>query len=359
MADNILARQEIADELNQRSQQHDHAMAQVNAMNHSESRVAFRQMALAATAADKGLPGVMLVADSNQHDNLDPGGYNAFIGAKVPSGAVGVVTQFGKVYAEPLSEGWNWKSPLKHVIMVSTRLQADTVKAQAASQDLQQVTTELTVPFSLKASSAPQVYQKIGNLEQVEAVVINPGVLESVKAVTAKYTAEELITKREEVKMKVEDALKHYVDHTLEEKGLSGAVDIGNVAITHFDFSEDFNRSIELKVKAVQDALRAENEKRQKVTEAEATRDSQKAKADGEAYAIEVKSKAEAAAIQRRADALKANPHIVDLNAVEKWDGKLPVYTGNGQVPFINLKDIKEAQDQPATNGTKENAKGN
>ena len=208
------------------------------------------------------------------------------------------------------------------------------------------MTTELTVPFSLNAKFAGEVFKKIGNLDQVEAIIINPGVLESVKAIAAKYTAEELITKREEVKTKVEDAIKNYVNQTLTDRGITGAVDIGNVAITHFDFSKDFNRSIELKVKAEQDALRAENEKRQKVTEAEATRDSQKATADGEAYAMDVRSKAEAAAIQRRAQALATNPEIVQLNAVERWDGHLPVYTGGGPVPFINVDKLKQSPAQ-------------
>ena len=84
--------------------------------------------------------------------------------------------------------------------------------------------------------------------------------------------------------------------------------------------------------------MRAENEKKQKVTQAEAERDSTKAKADGEAYSIEVRSKAEAAAIQRKADALRANPNLVQLNAVDKWDGKLPEYmAGSAPLPFLTI----------------------
>ena len=91
-------------------------------------------------------------------------------------------------------------------------------------------------------------------------------------------------------------------------------------------------------MKAEQDALRAENEKEQKVTQAEAERDSTKAVADGEAYSIEVRSKAEAAAIQRKADALRANANLVQLNAVDKWDGKLPAYmSGQAPLPFLSV----------------------
>jgi regulator of protease activity HflC (stomatin/prohibitin superfamily) len=172
--------------------------------------------------------------------------------------------------------------------------------------------------------------------ETFQSTLIDPGVMESVKAITAQFTAEELVTQRETVKAKIEDQIKSYVRGALTQRGLPGAIEIGSVAITHFDFSKDFNDSIEAKVKAEQDALRAENEKKQKVTQAEADRDSQKAKADGSAYAIEVQSKAEAAAIQRKADALRANPNLVQLNAVDKWDGKMPQYMG-GQtpIPFI------------------------
>ena len=194
------------------------------------------------------------------------------------------------------------------------------------------------MPFSLRAESAPGVFQSLGSVRDFVATVIDPGVMESVKAVTAQFTAEELVTKRETVKGQIEDRVKEYIRAALLDKRLPGAIDIGAVAITHFDFSADFNSSIEQKVKAEQDALRAENEKRKQVTQAEANRDSLKAQADGDAYALETRSRAEAAAIQRKADALRANPTLVQLNAVEKWDGKLPEYmTGNAPLPFISV----------------------
>ena len=253
-------------------------------------------------------------------ETRDPGGWNAVIFAKVPSGAVGVRTSVGKILDEQLGEGLTMKAPWETVVMMSTRLQADRVNAEAASQDLQKVGARLTVPFSLNPKDAPAVYKNVGNLDQVEAIIINPGVMESLKAVSAKYTAEQLITMRPEVKENVEKALKAYIEQALKDKGIPGAINIGNIAITDFQFSPEFNASIEMKVKAAQDALRAEMEKKQIVTQAEAQRDSQKARADGLAYTVGVQSTAEAAAIKRRADALSANPDIIKLNAVEKWD---------------------------------------
>jgi regulator of protease activity HflC (stomatin/prohibitin superfamily) len=257
----------------------------------------------------------------------------------VAAGNVGIPVTFGEVGNSVWNPGLHMKMPfITSVVAMSTRLEKHPVTAAAASKDLQQVTAEVTVPFSLRADSAPGVYQTLGSRETFKSTIIDPGVLESVKAVTAQFTAEELVTHREKVKALIEEQIKAYIRVALAEKRLPGAIDVGTVAITHFDFSPDFNNSIEQKVKAEQDALRAENEKRQKVTQAEAERDSQKARADGEAYSIEVRSKADAAAIQRKADALRANPNLIQLNAVDKWDGKLPEYmTSGAPLPFLNV----------------------
>jgi len=257
----------------------------------------------------------------------------------VGPGKVGIAITLGYVGRTAWNPGLHLKWPLlTSVVQMSTRLEKHPVNAPAASQDLQLVTAEVTVPFSLKADSAPDVYQKLGTQETLQGTLIDPGVMESVKAITAQFTAEQLVTERERVKAKIEEQIKTYIREALTQKSLAGAIEIGNVAITHFDFSKDFNDSIEAKVKAEQDALRAENEKKQKVTQAEAERDSLKARADGAAYSIEVQSRAEAAAIQRKADALKANPNLIQLNAVDKWDGKMPQYMG-GQtpLPFLNV----------------------
>lgn len=257
----------------------------------------------------------------------------------VPAGNVGVPVTFGEVGSGSWDPGLHLKFPfITSVVTMPTRLLKHSVSAPAASKDLQIVTAEVTVPFSLHGTSAPSVYQALGSVEAFQASIIDPGVMESVKAVTAQFTAEELVTRREAVKVKIETQVKQYVATALAGRRLPGAIEIGEVAITHFDFSPDFNNSIEQKVKAEQDALRAENEKKQKVTQAEAERDSAKARADGEAYSIEVRSKAEAAAIQRKADALRANQNLVQLNAVDKWDGKLPEYmSGQAPLPFLTV----------------------
>lgn len=326
--------------------------AQAAGMAPDEQRAAWVQM---TGTADDGfdLPGLMLAGNEPSQDNLHPaeinvGGYNAVVAAKVPAQAEGVLTAIGHVYPDSLSPGLHMKFPWQHVYMMPTNLIANTVRAQAGSHDLQQITTQVTIPFHMNPGYGPAVFSKIGTLEKVEAVVINPGVLECLKAVCARYTAEELITKRKQVKTEVEAELKTYINTALKERGLEGALSIGLIAITDFKFSDEYNKSIELKVKAAQDALRAESEKKQRITEAEGLRDALKAKADGDAYATEVRSKAEADAIRRRAEALKVNPDLIDLNAIEKWDGKVPVYNGGGNpIPFIKVPTPQAAPEAP------------
>ncbi len=259
----------------------------------------------------------------------------------VNSGHVGVVRMLGAVQLTPLPEGFHLKKPfLDRVEEMDIRLTKEESKAGAASKDLQNVSTKVTVQYSLTGAVAPTTYQKIGVRRTVAATLINPAILESVKAVTAKYTAEELVTRRAEVKLQIQEAIDKFIHITLKQKGAEGALTIANVAITDFDFSTEFNRAIEEKVKAEQDALKAVNEKLRRVTQAEAAAAERTLAADARAYEIEVGSKARADAIRREAQALKNNPELIQLRMAEKWDGVLPRVTGEGMIPLINLGDL-------------------
>lgn len=262
----------------------------------------------------------------------------------VPSGHVGVVRTLGAVQSEEFGEGFHFKKPfLDKVHKMDIRLTAASSKASAASKDLQVVQTQVTMQYSLVGPASPDIYQKIGKREVVSLTLIEPAIQESVKAVTAKYTAEQLVTKRAEVKAQIQEAIKNFVVVTLVEKGLPGnALEIANIAITDFDFSPEFNRAIEMKVKAEQEALQAKNEKQKRVTQAEAAYEEKKLAAEATAFAIEAESVARAEAIEREAKAIKANPQIIDLRVAEKWDGILPKFTGGGVVPFINVDKVTE-----------------
>ena len=261
----------------------------------------------------------------------------------VEAGHVGVLRTLGAVRAEPLKEGFHLKRPfLDQVEQVDIRLVASHAQATAASRDLQTVTTQVTTQYSMNGELAPLTYQRVGNLGKVSAALVEPAIQECVKAVTAKFTAEELVTKRELVKQQIQQALVSYINTTLREKGLENSLIVANVAITDFNFSPEFNRAIESKVQAEQQALQAKNEKLKRTTQAEAAASERTLSADAEAYSTEVQSKARADAIKRESEALKQSPELIRLRAVEKWDGVLPRITSGGVVPFLNLDAVAE-----------------
>ena len=244
----------------------------------------------------------------------------------VPVGHVGIIKHFGKVTHRPLNEGLHIIFPLVTTVHdMNIKLLKFNSSVSASSKDLQVVSTVVSVQFSLK--DVTHLFQQIGNETQIMNVLFNPAVEESVKAVTARYTAEELITNRPLVKTGINTAISLYIKDTLKEKGLNmRAIHIANVAITDFNFSEEFNKSIEMKVRAEQQALQAKNEKLKKITDAEAV-----------AEKIKIESVARANAIQREARALKENPLLIEYKRMEKWDGKLPEVTG-GAIPMFDIK---------------------
>ena len=259
----------------------------------------------------------------------------------VSSGHVGVVRTLGEVQQTPLDEGFNFKKPfLDSIEEISVRLQKSDSAASAASKDLQVVSTRVAVQYSLNGAVAPRTFQAIGRSATVEVNVIAPAIQESVKAVTAQYTAEELVTKRSEVKQKIQIAISAFIDETLLQKDAQGALNLDNVAITDFEFSDEFNRAIEEKVKAEQEALKAENEKLRRVTQAEAAAEERMLAADAEAYQITQASVAKAEAIEREAAALRNNPELIELRLAEKWDGKLPTVNGGDTLPILNLDSL-------------------
>lgn len=256
----------------------------------------------------------------------------------INAGHVGVVKTLGAVQPAPLEEGFHLKKPfIDQVEEVDIRLRKAESQASAASQDLQVVSTRVAVQYSMSGPIMPLTYQKIGRREVVESTLVSPAILESVKAVTAQYTAEQLITKRAEVKIQIQAAIEAFIDATLAQKEVVGALTLANVAITDFDFSAEFNRAIEEKVRAEQEALKAKNEKLRRVTQAEAAAAERTLAADAEAYQIEVASKARADAIRLEAEALKDNPALIQLRIAEQWDGRLPQVSGGDAIPLLNL----------------------
>lgn len=238
---------------------------------------------------------------------------------QINAGQRGVLLTFGKPDMTAKTEGLHFKIPMiQNVIKFDIKTQKYEVqKASAASKDLQTVTTDVTINYYVNPENVPEIYQKIGINYQDK--VIAPAVQEVVKASTAAYTAEELITKRPEVKEKI--------DLLLTERLRTWNIIVQSVAITNFDFSEEFNRAIESKVTAEQNALAAKNKLEQIKYEAQQAIEA----ANGKAQALEVEG-----------NALRNNPQIANLRAIEKWDGKLPLVTGNA-IPLINLNQLNNS----------------
>lgn len=258
----------------------------------------------------------------------------------VDTGEVGAVQHFGELSAVVLPEGLHFIRPwpFANVIDVSVASGPTEEAAPGASHDLQSVETKVTVQWGKDASRVPCLIRGFGYSDGAwEGGIMKPAIHEVVKAVTAQYTADALIKKRHEVKLAIELGIRDFVDRTLAEKRCKGAIQIVNVAITNFRFSDAFNHAIEEKVKTEQEALKAVNEKTKRITDAEADYQEKKLKADAAAYTTETESKARAAAIEREAKALAQNPSLVPLRIAERWDGKLPVYSGE-TVPLLNLK---------------------
>lgn len=265
----------------------------------------------------------------------------------VDSGHVGVVKRLGAVQPIPFDEGFHFKLPVvDDVIKLDIRLRKVFNESISASKDLQTVRTEVTVQYSLNGGVAPISYQKIGIRQVIESTLIEPAIQESVKSVTALYTAEQLITNREEVKLKIQEEVEQFIDTTLSRKGALNTLSIANVAITDFAFSSEFNRAIELKVKAEQEALQAKNEKTRRVTQAEAAAAEKKLAAEAEAYQISVESKARADAIKREASALKGNPALIQLRMAEKWNGELPKFSSGNSIPMFDATALLNSKKQ-------------
>ena len=232
----------------------------------------------------------------------------------VGAGERGIQLRFDAVTGNVLGEGLYFRWPLiERVIKLDIKVQKEQVDATAASKDLQTVNSNVALNFHLNPETVATIYQEVG--VDYKTRIIDPTLQEAVKAVSAKFTAEELITRRESVR----DEVKLLLHAKLDPRGI--VVDEFN--IVNFGFSSAFNSAIEAKVTAEQSALAAKNKLEQIKFEA----DQRIAEALGKAEAIRVES-----------NALRSNPQILELRALEKWDGVLPQVTGAGGTPFINIQ---------------------
>lgn len=245
--------------------------------------------------------------------------------AVVPVGNRGVLTTFGKVDLTVYAEGIHWRWPIAQKMnLVDVRIQKGEGEGEAASKDLQEVHTKVAVNFHLKAERVADIFRNVGNLDAVESRLILPAVQEAVKASTARYTAEELITKRPDVR----DAIRG----ALIERLAKHDVVIDEFSIVNFQFSKSFNEAIEAKTTAEQLKLKAE-------------RDLQRIRVEAEQKIASAEAEAKSLAMQKQqvtTELLRLRETENQRRAIEKWDGRLPTYMAGGAIPFIQVPGVEK-----------------
>jgi regulator of protease activity HflC (stomatin/prohibitin superfamily) len=231
----------------------------------------------------------------------------------ISAGHTGVQVTFGEVNMTPLSEGIHFVNPLSSVKDVDVRLQKSQLSgASAGTKDLQQVHTDIVVNYRLNAAKVPHIYKEFGL--NVDDKVLGPGINEAFKSVTGHYTSEELITKRDEVSLAITEHLR--------TKMAPFNIDVSGVSLVNFGFSADYQKAIESKVIATQNKLKAEQ-------------DLERIKVEAASRVAQAKGEAEAISIQATAIQSNGGANYVQLQWIEKWDGKLPTTVLGGDTKTL------------------------
>lgn len=234
----------------------------------------------------------------------------------VTAGERGVVLRFGAETGRILNEGLFVVTPLlDQVEIMSVQVHAHEAEADAASRDLQQVKTRVTLNYALDPAKVGEVYRTLRR-DYVQRIIV-PAIQESVKGATAQFEAEKLIGQRELVKAQIEKSL----ETRLSKYGII----VNAVSITDFAFSESFNQAIEAKAAAVQQA-------------AKAGRDLERVKMEAQQKIAQAQAEAEALRIQKAnvtPELLKLRQIEVQKTAIDKWNGTLPTVVSGGDIPFI------------------------
>ena len=239
---------------------------------------------------------------------------------QVGPGQRGIVLNFGAVQKQVMEEGLHVLIPvMQKVVHMDVRVQKVETNAAAASADLQDISTRVALNYHIVPDKANIVYQSIG--VQFGERIIDPAIQEVVKAVTAKYTAEELITKR----AIVGEAMRL----ALAERLIANNIAVDAFSIMTFSFSKVFTEAIESKQTAEQLALKAK-------------RDLDRIKIEAEQKITAARAEAESLRLQRAnisTDLIELRKIEANMKAIEKWNGILPQVTGGGSIPLIGLGD--------------------
>ena len=240
---------------------------------------------------------------------------------QIGAGERGVVLNFGAVQDLVLGEGLHFKIPVvQSVVPMDVKIQKAMTDAASSSSDLQDVDLSVALNYHIIPDKANFVYQTIGI--QFKERIIDPAIQEVMKAVSARYTAEELITKRPAVSTEMQNALT--------QRLLVSNISVDAFSIISFSFSQTFTDAIEAKQTAEQNALKAK-------------RDLDRIKVEAEQTIAAATAEAEALRLQKMnisPDLIELRKIEANLKAIEKWNGILPQVTGAGAMPFIGVGDV-------------------
>ncbi len=240
----------------------------------------------------------------------------------IGAGERGVVLNFGAVSPSVLGEGLHMRLPImQKIIKMDVKVQKSQTDAEAASKDLQETFSTIALNFHILPEKVNWIYQKLG--ADFKERIIDPAVQEVVKAVTAKYTAVEVITQREKVRSEIRELLK--------QRLMTYNIIVDDFSIVNFKFSNQFTQAIESKQTAEQLALKAQ-------------RDLERIKIEAEQKVTQAKAEAEALRLQKEnvtVQLVKLRQIEASLKAIDKWDGHMPKVT-SGAVPFIDVRSIEK-----------------
>lgn len=221
----------------------------------------------------------------------------------VKQGEVGVVTRFGRATGREMSAGFNWKAPfIESVTKMDTKIKRADATASAGTKDLQTVNTTVVLNYHILSADASDIFSQLGDDDKLFDKVIYPAIQEVVKATTSQYKAEELLTKREEVKT--------MIDTKISERLLTYWVYVDDVSLTDITFSAEFDKAIEAKQVAEQVSQKA-------------------------LYEVET---AKAEAEKNRVQTLQLTPEILQKMWIEKWNGQLPQVISDGSTLMYSIK---------------------
>lgn len=262
-----------------------------------------------------------------------------FCTSVVPTGYTGILTTFGKVADYTLDAGFHLKSPFQKVTLMDNREQKSSFTTEAFSSDIQQVNIMGSINYNINKTTAMNLFKDVG--VSYFDTLVSPRMLENMKAVFSKYTAEELISSRDQLSVETRGVLSR----EMERYGIN----IINISIEDIDFADAFTNAVEAKQVAQQAKLKAQIEQEQATMEAqqaasrkkiaaEAEANVQKINADAAAYAIRAEAEAKAEANQKIADSL--TDELIKYTEVSQWNGQLPTYMageGSQTVPVLDL----------------------